>query len=351
MSMIDQTKLYREQAGVVSIMVVTMLIIIVSLVVLGLAQISRRETRLSLDTQLSAQAYYAAESGFNEAAQAINADLLANKPLTQKPSCADDTTNYPSLARANSILSPSDDSVRFTCVLIDTTPSELRGSVGTESSVFYLKTATGNFQTITIRWSAVNSAGSVTNCPANGQPSATNWQTGGTPCPYAMLRMDLANAKNPSRASLVDGTTSGFLRPSTAGVVTPVASATKGFMSKAQCTAGRGGVCTAQINVNSSSEYYLRLSALYQKADVTITATTDAGGANAEFVGSQAQIDVTGKAQDVLRRLVVAKPLTGGSSTPIPGGAIVSGESICKRFTVDTGAYLDMAPGQCSTAP
>lgn len=343
MSMIDQTKLYREQAGVVSIMVVTMLIIIISLVVLGLAQISRRETRLSLDTQLSAQAYYAAESGFNEASQAINQKLAAGSAITPKNDCGD-SNNYSNLKLGNSKLN-SDGSVRFTCVLINPTPTELRGSVGAGSSVFYLKVKTGNFKDVTIKWMAANAVGTVSNCPTTGQPTPANWKTGSAACPFAMLRVDLANVKNPSRDSLITGTTSGFFRPGTAG--TDALDKQKGFMLPASCA---GSTCTATIRgLASSDEYYLRLTALYQKADVIITATTNLSGALAEFVDSQVQIDSTGKAQDVLKRLVVAKPLTGGSSSGIPGGAIVSGDSICKRFTVSVGSFSDKATGACST--
>lgn len=346
MSMIDKTKLYREQAGVVSIMVVTMLIIIVSLVVLGLAQISRRETRLSLDTQLSAQAYYAAESGFNEASQAINQMLAAGTTdIPAKDDCSD-SNNYENLKIANSKLN-SDGTVRFTCVLIDPTPKELRGSVGTDSSVFYLKTNTGNFQTVTIKWTAAKGVdGDAADCPNSGQPTSSNWGVGGT-CPFAMLRVDLANVGFPptfSRDDLINNTTSGFFRPDE-GTGTNAAYQQKGFMNNAHCS---DGICTAKIEgLSSSNEYYLRLSALYQKADVIITATTDAGGADAEFVDSQVRIDATGKAQDVLKRLVVAKPLTGGSSSGIPGGAIVSGDSICKRFTVGAGTFSDTTG--CST--
>src|SRR5689334_4150187 len=56
----------RQQAGMVSIMVTMILMIVLSLVVIGFAQIARRNSRQSLDRQLSTSAFYAAEAGVND---------------------------------------------------------------------------------------------------------------------------------------------------------------------------------------------------------------------------------------------------------------------------------------------
>jgi Tfp pilus assembly protein PilX len=63
------SKMTREdkQAGMVAIMVTMILMIVISLIVVGFAQISRRNQRQALDRQLSTQAFYAAETGVNDA--------------------------------------------------------------------------------------------------------------------------------------------------------------------------------------------------------------------------------------------------------------------------------------------
>src|SRR4051812_40718641 len=54
------------QSGMVSIMVTMILMIVLSLIVIGFAQIARRNSRQSLDRQLSTSAFYAAEAGVND---------------------------------------------------------------------------------------------------------------------------------------------------------------------------------------------------------------------------------------------------------------------------------------------
>jgi Tfp pilus assembly protein PilX len=55
-----------RQAGMVSIMVTMILMVVLSLIVIGFAQIARRNSRQSLDRQLSTSAFYAAEAGVND---------------------------------------------------------------------------------------------------------------------------------------------------------------------------------------------------------------------------------------------------------------------------------------------
>src|SRR5487761_1358632 len=72
-----------SQAGIASITVTMIMMIVISLIVLSFAQIARREQRQSIDRQLSVQAYYAAESGANIARTAI----LASPSPIMKNTC------------------------------------------------------------------------------------------------------------------------------------------------------------------------------------------------------------------------------------------------------------------------
>ena len=58
--------------------------IVMSLIVLGFAQISRRNQRESLDRQLSTQAFYAAESGVNDARELITTAAQNNQAIPAK---------------------------------------------------------------------------------------------------------------------------------------------------------------------------------------------------------------------------------------------------------------------------
>jgi hypothetical protein len=78
------------------------------------------------------------------------------------------------------------------------------------------------------------------------------------------------------------------------------------------------------------------MSALYASGAVDITATCLCGSP-VVFNNAQIQIDATGKAQDVLRRVQVRLPMSLPGKTP--DYAIQSGSSICKRFSVTTNYF------------
>jgi hypothetical protein len=65
----------------------------------------------------------------------------------------------------------------------------------------------------------------------------------------------------------------------------------------------------------------------------------NAAGTDIKLSGAQAQIDATGKAQDVLRRILVNVPLHASNSNALPDYALESTDSICKRFAVMDGYY------------
>lgn len=79
----NMTPLHSNQAGLVSFMVVTIIMIVLTLIVLAFARLVQREQVQTLDRQLNAQAFYAAESGINDAVR----ELSANPTLSTGPSC------------------------------------------------------------------------------------------------------------------------------------------------------------------------------------------------------------------------------------------------------------------------
>jgi hypothetical protein len=68
---------------------------------------------------------------------------------------------------------------------------------------------------------------------------------------------------------------------------------------------------------------------------LNITAYTTGSNSPLALTGDQAQVDSTGKANDVLRRIVVRLPLN--SIPPGPDFAIESGNSICKQLYIVPG--------------
>ena len=103
----------KNEFGLVSIMVASVLMVVMSLITLGFARIAQRENRQAVDDQLATQAFYAAESGINAAVKGITKSTL---PRTECPFVGGEYNN--------GVVSAEKD-VYFTCVLINPTPDSL----------------------------------------------------------------------------------------------------------------------------------------------------------------------------------------------------------------------------------
>lgn len=333
----------NRQAGVVSIMVTMIMMIVISLLVLGFAELSRNEQRSTLDQQLSAQAYYAAESGVNDAREAMNTMVTAGQPVQSKTVCGNQG-GY----TLNGVVDATHN-VSYTCVLIDTTPSTLVYNVGYTSTVMPILSSGGAFGKLTLTWklpagtTSGSAAGCYTNAASLGQfPVASG--TGQWSCDYPVVRVDLFDAKGPTfaRANWNANTATMFFVPfNSSSIGNNAALADRGASVPAQCNAT---TCTANITGLGGTAYYMRVTTLYRTdSQLAISAV---GGTT--FTGAEATIDSTGKAQDVLRRMLVAVDLTGANAHKIPSGALIVEDSVCKRFGVTNGyfgVYDDMSAG------
>lgn len=338
----------RSESGMVSIMTTMVLMIVISLVVLGFAQVSRRNQRESLDRQLSTQAFYAAESGVNDVRQLIETAVNNDTAISGKTSCSDNGTGGFYLS-----LNPDIDSahnVKYSCVTVNTSPSLLRYSdVGTTSIIIPMSSGTGApFNTITLNWqSKTNSSTPTAGCPTTVNSvfsPVSNWT-----CGYGVLRFDLVpTASNSLTADkLRDDTMTSFVVPFSSGgsptiaypAGSPASTNNTASLVGAKCT---NSGCSLTINGLTSlnqQSYAMRISSIYQDVGLQISATDPSGGA-LPIQGAQVVIDSTGKAQDVLRRIQVNVPLRNNSQNQLSDFGLQSTDSICKRFSVMSGGYF-----------
>lgn len=332
MSTIEQPSLTRSQRGVVSLMVVMVMMVIIGLIVLGLAQLSRREQRVALDNQLSTQAFYAAESGVND----VWSFLKTQDTVPMKTSC-NNASPYDFLNSTKNV--DAANGVSYSCVLVDPYPTVLSmDALGSEPETLTLQSKTGNFSSLTFSWQkpdGVNTPIVGANCPTGTSSvfsTASNWS-----CPYGVLRLDMVRAPGNSaltRPGLISNTMSAFLIPSNGGV--PSVNYQTGAVKKTvKCT---DSTCSATITGLNSRRYFVRLQQVYRSSDLRITGQSTAGGA-AHFSGSQVDVDVTGKAQDVLRRIKVALDVGGSNPNGAVSGALMVGDNICKKFNVYSGTF------------
>lgn len=316
----------RSEAGVVSIMVTMVMMIVIGLIVLGFAEISRNEQRNSLDDQLSVQAYYAAESGINDARTIMDAAVAAGAAVQDKTICG----NQGTYTLDDTVDAAHD--VSYTCVLVNSAPTSLTYNVGYSSTVVPIVSTGSAFGSLTLSWKLpAGSSGSAAGCYTNvgnldHLPVASG--SGQWSCDYPLLRVDMLDANGGlARTSWNANTATMFFVPFNSNSVgNNVTLTARGTAVPARCGAT---VCTATITGLAGTKYYMRIATLYRTNSLlTITA------GNKPFSGAQATIDSTGKAQDVLRRVLVAVDLTDANAYQIPSAGLITEDSVCKRFGV-----------------
>lgn len=359
----SMSRIRRDEQGMVSILVTMIMIIVISLIVIGFAQVARRNQREALDTQLSTAAYYAAESGVNAALQYFSTHPTPDAALTTPSSdCKYFINNY---------LSPSNDygtinvldapsNTRYTCLLVNPAPGTLEAKPVTQDSntVWRLSNDSGlAFKSLTFQWTGQAGSTQPGSCPAGTQlPSYTAWN-----CRYGILRIDLVNAAAATGAALESnaGTTTFFLIPSSSGsgAITIPAGAPQaatscsgascpGQIVDAKCpVSATNTACTTTLNFAAgSTDYYARMTMLYRDAGDLTLSGVDSAGVASKFKDAQAIIDSTGQSQDELRRVQVRVPLTAPSSA-MPDYGLMGTNEICKQINAGQGiTYLDDCP-------
>jgi len=353
----------QDERGMVSILVTMIMIIVISLIVIGFAQVSRRNQREALDNQLSTQAYYAAESGVNAAIQYFSAHPIPDAALdTPSGDCKYFINNYltPQNSYGSINVLDSASSTQYTCLLVNPAPGSLEATPVTQDSntVWHLANDSSlAFKSLTFKWAGQAQSKQPSNCPANAHlPAYSAWN-----CRFGILRLDLVNTASVNGAALESntGVTTFYLIPSSSGSGTisipagapqPAANCSGAScpaqIFSAKCpTSASDLTCSTTINLASgSTDYYARITMLYRDASDLLLTGVDSAGAPSRFKGAQALIDSTGQSQDELRRVQVRVPLTAPSSA-MPGYDVSSTDSVCKQINAGPGVpYLDSCP-------
>jgi Tfp pilus assembly protein PilX len=344
--------LVREEAAFVSIFSVLIIMTVLTLVLVGFSAITRQAGRRTLDNQLSTQAFYAAESGVNDAIRAIEANTSLQKTDCRTGGAPGDFT-YDLDTSLN---------VGYTCVLINSiTPDIQYNSVPVSGNgspkVFMLDSTGGAINTFSISWDGIGSGAG--NTPVNGLAgsypdilnSAAGWAGG-----LGVLRIDMvpvdtaANASAFNRDQLAQKSFTFYLVPyagSGAYTVPPgyVAngSADQIGVAPVRCPGNNtsAGACRVDMTLgnvfpvpgpNTATQYIVRLQAVYNAVKVSMFNFKDSLGNTLLLENGQAIVDVTGKANDVFRRIQVRVPLAvNGVTSPF---GLETATAICKRLEV-----------------
>ncbi|HYH36393.1 MAG TPA: pilus assembly PilX N-terminal domain-containing protein [Candidatus Saccharimonadales bacterium] len=339
----NQIAVPANENGFASLVIAIVLVLVLSLITVGFAELMRREERSALDKQLSSQAYYAAESGVNAATKAINDGFTGGKS-----NCAPDST-VPDLA--NNTVKFTDGrnptGATYPCLLINPAPPNLHydpiTTVLSRTAQFTAIDSTDAPAAVTsikISWQDSGSNKNfVSNC--NSFKTTSNWPHIG------MVRMQLIPITSGSldRASLTNSAFNAFLCPNSGTLAsvgnygTSISAANNGIILNGNCRVAASPNCSVTITglPPNQATFFLNLRSLYSSTAVTVSAYN--GATPLRIKGAQTLVDSTGKAQDVLRRIQVRVASNNGYA--IPDGVHAD---ICKQFDLDPALSTSAAP-------
>jgi Tfp pilus assembly protein PilX len=349
----------NDQKGFAAIVVALVMVIVLSLITVGFAQLMQTNLNEALNKQLSSQAYYAAESGVNDAYEAYIHGYLNTKSNCGQSgiSTSNPASSYLLQPNVNTTTNTS-----ITCLLMNPEPQQLVYSDITNNQATVIEmqgcSTTGSpsapcevglptpISSINISWN--NNQGysnPVTNCSEKLYP-ATSWTY------QNMLRIELiplsVNDTRLTRHFLTNNSFSAFLCPVSNGsgsITLSQSSATSpgnmglfsGKIYNGSCTSTS---CSISLQVggllDQSSQpygaYLLVVRSVYPNTSGVYTSITLNNNLSGQLniADGQLLVDSTGKAQNAQKRIQVRIPETNQYYYPV---AAIEGE-VCKQLNL-----------------
>lgn len=338
--MVKFKHMHNNQRGAMSFLTVIFLAIILTVVTISFVRISTNEQRQAVDDDLTTRAFYAAESGIEDGKRAIA--HFINNPSTYDLSDLNGDDCDPA-RYLDGDLDIGNLSTEYTCQFIDLTPGSFDKSLAPwESVTIPLISENGDsFDRVRISWHETEQDGAIT--PRNTGDDETLVEDDWLDADHAaMLRtMYFATPAGTFNADAINGVV-GFLNPTNGGGSQSVGPGFDGNVVNANCDPNDTPSCVMTLTGLSGDERYLRIQALYRGTQLTVELLN--GSTVVDFEDVQAEIDVTGRAGDVYRRISARVSLLP-PDFPLPDVAIWSNTEICKDFSVtdDAGDFPGLA--------
>lgn len=345
-----KTKKMGEE-GFAPIVVAIIIVVVLSLLTVGFVNLANNSAKNALDRQLSNNAYYAADSGVNDAIAAITHGYSQ-----AKTTCGPDNTN--TYLSNNQIKGPQD---FYSCLLINPTPATLQYSSVSSSqpTVALISTVDSNGNPVSpdhiiFSWEpaaqvetapyAFTPTNYFPNCTIVANiygaclPTASNWNNGGKPI-TGILRVALTPLKDHGQEPTDTTTTyTAFLYPQSGGGSVNTAPAygastigpNSGLTVSGNCSIlSSPDACNVEIPIGSVNDngFIMGLRSLYTDSRVTIQAF-DRNGSPLLFRNAQVMIDSTGNDHGVQRRIQVR--ISSLNYSGFPSYDMASSNSICK---------------------
>lgn len=361
-----------NQTGAVSLLSVLIFMTIITVIVTAYLRAVLDHQREATTYDLSTRAYYAAESGVQDAIRGLNANptLRANGQSTCQPLQPSGSGDF-------------GNNLGYTCQIINVSNTALSGNTENPAT-FRLALEPGVVNPlaeylVNVKWSKradPSSAGYSALVPRAAHtsdqlfPPQTAWVRNEAAI-HPLLRSSLIYAPaSGNRDSILQQAF--FLNPvDDNGIASnnytdatnfnsqlPTGSPTAdGIVQDTRCFSNNateiypsgfdyaGFACKRGLRVRGAdlaTGLYLRLSSVYGSTDFEVTVNQLTGGnpgPDLTLTGAQAAIDVTGRADNVYRRVKQTVPIGNGYIIDTwPDAALVAGEGICKYFSIGNNA-------------
>lgn len=389
----------RTQHGAVSLFVVIFAALLMTIVTVGFVQFMLRDQQQATVNDLSQSANDAALAAVEDAKRllvldqscrdgtagaTINCTAIAN---ALAPVAGTNETRCDVLSQAGLVGQTNDETIvqqsvgdnaakldqAYTCVKIAVNTTDYKGSLGVNQSALVPITSASNFDRVEVSWfsrSDVSSSTTDTNVgfPTTGADVSlprvgSKWQLNYPP----LLRTQLIQTGGSFTLSDFDDSQPGnksntntlFLYPSATGVenkdfALDARKSPTNTPQQVQCNSSfldAEYVCKATIllpnpidgNV-ANRNGYLRLTSLYNGAHFSVKLKN--GSEDVLFDRVQPQVDATGRANDVFRRVKARVELTGDFT--YPEAALDMAGDLCKNFTITDAEDGYAANGTCT---
>lgn len=385
-------RVYTKQTGAVSLFIVVFTMLLITIVTVSFIRITLQDQQQASNQDLSQSAYDSAQAGVEDGKRAIlqYQTICANDTSPNHKVCSDaaaaisSSTCNQGLAGIETV-SGSEVKVQqtqssgdvtldqaYTCVTINLQTANYLGSLSASASkvIPLIAPAGSSFNTVSLQWFSPQDVGAANNYAVDLLPFGSTVYPLVAPWPAnrpSLMRAQLFQVGSSFTLANLDASTPTqsdantiFLYPS----ATP-SNTTKLFTSdnhtspqasgigpqavtcKTDVSAG-GYACSVDLTlpdpINGGSRVaYLRLSALYNKTNYSVTLSNS--GAPIKFDGVQPEIDSTGRANDLFRRVQSRVDVTDPA---YPDTAVDITSSLCKDFSVTNNTADYVASNACS---
>jgi len=363
----------HSQSGFVSILSVIFFILLMSILTIGFLRIMSDEQDQVVDNDLSKSALASAQSGVEDAKRALvycrslpaGVTKTACNQALQNQDCPGIFTiggGNPLPAALALDTSAGDGSVRvgnpannqrYTCVVTSLLTDTVVGQASEGLAELVPLTATGDYNQVTVWWhqTATDGPAAIPGViDVNDNYRYDNWKSAtGVRFP-AMMRLQLIEFDRGSTLTQLNNKSVGIYgAPTTSGGVSIMnipsidSAAWAGADKRVEVTCNtaaatsRGYLCGLTIGVPTNTpgdvkDYYLLVKSVYGAPHYMVDVALS--GARTQFNDVQPQVDSTGAASDVFRRVISRVSYESDSFNTT--NAIESGISLCKDFFVTT---------------